>query len=54
VQLNIHDRILKAKEMLEEVKSPAYLEKLAGTIGADPLHGQIRALEIDEALSSRS
>lgn len=30
-----------AKKRLEEVKSPAYLESLKGTIGADPFDGQI-------------
>ncbi len=40
-RLNIKQRLLLAKDELERVKSPEYLEQMVGMIGADPL-GQPR------------
>jgi len=37
VEMDINGRIEKAKKQLEEVSSKAYLTKLTGTIGLDPL-----------------
>ena len=37
----IRTRLVSAKENLEEVKNPSYLDNLKGTIGADPFQGQI-------------
>jgi hypothetical protein len=39
--LNIEDRFSAARAQLARVSSGAYLEELAGTIGADPFHLQI-------------
>jgi len=36
-EMNINDRLSRAKSKLEYVKSDAYLKDLVGTIGADPL-----------------
>ena len=35
--MNLHEMVNEAKQKLEEVQSPEYLEFLKGTIGADPL-----------------
>jgi len=40
LKLGIHDRLAKALDQLKIVTSPAYLDKLRGTLGADPFHGQ--------------
>ncbi len=53
VELGIHDNLMKAKERLEEVRSPAYLEKLNGTIGADPFQHQFVAARNGEVTSSQ-
>jgi len=37
VNLGVAERLTRARKMLEEVESPAYLKKLSGTIGADPI-----------------
>jgi hypothetical protein len=37
-RLEIAERLVRAREMLERVSEPEYLEALAGTIGADPVH----------------
>jgi phosphoenolpyruvate carboxykinase (diphosphate) len=42
-QMNIADRLAAAKKMLEQVESPAYLQKLAGTIGAEPVENYLNA-----------
>ncbi len=39
---DVAERISATSEQLERVKSGAYLERLRGTIGADPFHGQMR------------
>ncbi len=36
-QLNLNDRLAYSKKELDKVTSPAYLESLQGTLGADPL-----------------
>ncbi len=36
-RLNIEERLKQAQAKLEQVQSPDYLERLVGTIGADPL-----------------
>ena len=38
---DIASRMTAAREQLARVSSPAYLEQLIGTIGADPFHCQI-------------
>lgn len=35
-RLNVRDRLRLARVMIEKVKSPAYLDELVGTIGAEP------------------
>jgi hypothetical protein len=37
-RLGIHERRRYARELLDRVKSRAYLGELQGTIGADPIH----------------
>jgi len=39
--LDLAGRLRNARVQLERVSAPAYLEELAGTLGADPFHGQI-------------
>jgi hypothetical protein len=38
---SVEERLQSARAELARVNSPAYLEELRGTIGADPFHGQI-------------
>jgi hypothetical protein len=38
-RLGIKEQLTHAKAELERVSSAEYLEELAGTIGADPIHG---------------
>ena len=33
------ERLERARKTLEEVESPDYLEKLSGTLGAEPIEG---------------
>lgn len=40
-RLGIPDRLVRARKMLEQVDSPAYLGKLAGTIGAEPIESYL-------------
>lgn len=40
-ELNLRARLTKAKEHLNLVQSPTYLDRLNGTIGADPFTGQM-------------
>jgi hypothetical protein len=35
--MQLQKRQLQAKEKLEKIKQPAYLQSLVGTLGADPL-----------------
>jgi len=42
-QLKIADRLSRARKNLEEVESPAYLQKLAGTLGAEPIENYTKA-----------
>jgi hypothetical protein len=35
------ERLARARAELKRLESPAYLESLTGTLGADPFHGQI-------------
>ncbi len=37
-RLNLTDRLVLAKRTLAQVSSPAYLNRLRGTLGADPIH----------------
>jgi hypothetical protein len=39
--LGVAERLTRARKMLEEVESPAYLEKLSGTIGAEPVEAYL-------------
>jgi hypothetical protein len=39
--LDLPGRLAAARTELRRVESPAYLESLSGTLGADPFHGQI-------------
>ncbi len=41
-EMHLKERLVHAKEELERLRSHAYLERLVGTIGADPLEKQIR------------
>ena len=43
--LDIEGLMRTSREQLARVASPAYLEELVGTIGADPFHGQISDTE---------
>ncbi len=40
-KIGIPARLVSARKMLETVESPAYLEKLAGTIGAEPIEAYL-------------
>jgi hypothetical protein len=35
--MGIADRLTRARKLLEQVESPAYLQQLAGTLGAEPI-----------------
>jgi hypothetical protein len=39
--MGIGDRLVRARKTLEEIESPAYLEKLAGTLGAEPVENYL-------------
>jgi len=39
-RLNLRQRLQRAERMLEQVASPEHLERLWGTIGADPIHAR--------------
>jgi len=36
-KMGVSDRLTRARKMLDQVESPEYLKKLAGTIGAEPI-----------------
>jgi hypothetical protein len=40
---SIEDRIRASQAQLARVSAPSYLTELRGTIGADPLHGQVKS-----------
>jgi phosphoenolpyruvate carboxykinase (diphosphate) len=40
-RLGIADRLSRARKLLDQVESPAYLESLRGTIGAEPIEGYL-------------
>jgi hypothetical protein len=40
-EFNVDDRLAEARRRLEQVSSAEYLRELFGTIGADPMHGQL-------------
>ena len=40
-RLGIADRLTLARQMLQEVEAPAYLEKLSGTIGTEPIEAYV-------------
>jgi len=39
--MGIGDKLVNARKMLEEIESPAYLEKLKGTLGAEPVENYL-------------
>ena len=39
--MGIGDRLVRARKTLEEIESPAYLEKLSGTLGAEPVENYL-------------
>jgi hypothetical protein len=39
--LHIAERLTAARKTLEEVESPAYLKKLSGTLGAEPIEAYL-------------
>ncbi len=39
--LGIGERLVRARKTLEEIESPAYLEKLSGTLGAEPVENYL-------------
>jgi hypothetical protein len=39
--MGIGDRLVRARKTLEEIESPAYLQKLAGTLGAEPVENYL-------------
>ena len=39
--LGIGHRLVRARKLLEEIESPAYLEKLRGTLGAEPVENYL-------------
>ena len=39
--LGIGHRLMRARKLLEEIESPAYLEKLRGTLGAEPVENYL-------------
>jgi hypothetical protein len=43
ITMGIADRLTRARQRLEEVESPEYLKKLAGTLGAEPIDHYITA-----------
>ena len=43
ITMGIADRLTRARQRLEEVESPEYLKKLAGTLGAEPIAHYITA-----------
>ncbi len=44
--VDVESRLSLARARLARVSSPAYLDELAGTIGADPFHGQMPASRV--------
>ena len=40
-RLGIADRLSRAKKTLEQVESPAYLDTLRGTLGAEPIENYL-------------
>ena len=39
--LHIGERLVRARKSLEEIESPDYLKKLAGTLGAEPVENYL-------------
>ena len=42
-EMKIAERLTRARKMLEQVEAPAYLQKLAGTLGAEPIENYTAA-----------
>jgi hypothetical protein len=42
VRLGINDRLVRVRKSLEEVEAADYLEKLSGTLGAEPIEAYLR------------
>lgn len=40
-KLGIGDKLVQARKILEQIESPAYLEKLKGTLGAEPVESYL-------------
>ena len=40
--MGIGDRLIRARQTLEEIESPAYLAKLSGTLGAEPIENHLK------------
>ncbi|HYG77240.1 MAG TPA: hypothetical protein VEK08_19705 [Planctomycetota bacterium] len=53
-RLNLRQRLQRAERMLEQVRSPEYLDRLWGTIGADPVHQGIDESEGPVLVGERS
>ncbi len=44
--LGIAGRLARARRTLEDVESPAYLEKMSGTLGAEPIGNYLAAARV--------
>ncbi len=53
-QLQLKERLKSAKHEYERVTSPAYLESLNGTIGADPFYGQLKPFPSQQEMAGSS
>ena len=42
-RLNLKQRLMRAEKMLAEVSNPDYLERIWGTLGADPVHNSLKS-----------
>jgi len=51
-RLGLPERLSRAREKLKRVEDPAYRERLAGTLGADPLRGHAAGNESHQAVVS--
>lgn len=45
--LKISERLTRTRKILEEVESPDYLDKLSGTLGAEPIEAYLTATKIE-------
>jgi hypothetical protein len=42
VRLGIAHRLVRARKMLDNVETPAYVDKLKGTLGAEPISAYVK------------